>query len=330
MQIAQAIRAILRNTDPRCRMDPMKSEVFRSRVVHVCFAILLIFLAALHAQAQLRVLRVSPHQTDPTIVTVHGPNIAVYDPQVASRHRLFLFLAGTNGKASASLKMDSVFANWGFHAISLDYEDTVIAVSCAHSLDTTTFGRYRRAIVTGAPVSSIIKVDTANSILTRFTKLLAYLVKHDPDGGWGQYFSHGEPVWRRIIVAGHSQGAGHAAYIGKMFRVDRVLMFSGPQDYMDNLHKPAPWQAQKSATPPSRFFAFLNLKDPFNVHHQIANCMLLMHLSTPKFLMVQPGKRIHGHYQILINNYPTKQHHGSTLFLQFANVWNYMATTQIR
>lgn len=306
----------------------MKREALRRRVVRTGLAVLLIFPGAL--QAQLKVLRVNPAQTDPAIVTVHGPHIAVYDPQAASGHRLFLFLSGTNGKASGSLQMDSVFASWGFHAISLDYEDNVIAVSCAQSLDSTAFGRYRRAIVTGAAVSSKVKVDPANSILNRFTKLLAYLVKHDPSGGWGEYFSHGEPVWSRIIVAGHSQGAGHAAYIGKMFRVDRVLMFSGPQDYMDNLHRPAPWQAQKSATPPSRFFAFLNLKDPFNVHHQIANCMALMRLSQPKFLMVQAGETIEGHYQILMNNYPTKQHHGSTLFLQFANVWNYMVTTRIR
>lgn len=308
----------------------MKREIFRNRVTHTCLAILLIFLGALQAQAQLKVLRVEPQQTNSSIVTVHGPHIAVYDPQVASRHRLFLFFPGTNGKASGSLKMDSVFARWGFHAISLDYEDNVVAVSCAHSLDPAAFGRYRDAIVTGAAVSSKIKVDPANSILNRFTKLLAYLVKHDPNGGWGEFFSHGEPVWSRIIVAGHSQGSGHAAYIGKMFRVDRVLMFSGPQDYMDNLHRPAPWQAQKSATPPSRFFAFLNLKDPFNVHHQIANCMMLMHLSTPKFLMVQPGETIHGHYRILISNYPTRQHHASTLFIQFANVWKYMATTRVR
>lgn len=308
----------------------MKSESFRNRAAGTCFAILLIFLGTLQAQAQLTVLRVSPPQTDTTIVTVHGPNIAVYDPQVVSRHRLILFLSGTNGKASASLKMDGIFASWGYHAISLDYEDRVVAVSCAHSLDPTAFERYREAIVTGTPVSPKIKVDRANSILNRFAKLLTYLVQHDPNGGWGEYFSHGEPVWRRIIVAGHSQGAGHAAYIGKMFRVDRVLMFSGPQDYMDNLHRPAPWQAEKSATPPSRFFAFLNQKDPFNVHHQIANCIMLMHLPALKVLMVQPGEEIQGHYRIFINNYPTKQHHSSTLFLQFANVWYYMVTTSIR
>jgi hypothetical protein len=277
----------------------------------------------------MKILRVDPHQTDAGIETVHGPHIAVYDPQSASRHQLLLFLVGTETKAASSLNVDSAFAGWGYHAISLDYENNVLAASCAHSLDSSVFGRYREAIVTGAPVSERITVNPANSILNRFQKLLLYLAKNDPDDEWGEFVKNGQPVWSRIIVAGHSQGSGHAAYIGKLFRVERVLMFSGPQDYMDDLKEPAPWQARKSATPPSRFFAFLNMKDPFNVHHQIANNMVLMDLSKSDALMVKPNEVIHGDHQILINDFPVK-YHGSTLLSQYENVWKYMATVAIR
>lgn len=301
-----------------------------SRIAGGLAVLVLLFAGPGGLRAQVKVLRVNPTSTDPAIAMVHGPHIAVYDPQAPDRHRLYLFLVGTGGKASGSLEMDETFAKWGFHAISLDYEDNVIAVSCAHSLDPTAFGRYREAIVTGAKVSSKISVTPANSILNRFQKLLVYLVKHDPRGKWGQFVAGGKPIWNRILVGGHSQGSGHAAYIGKLFRVDRVLMFSGPQDYMDNLHKPAPWQARKSATPSDRFFAFLNLQDPFNVIHQIANCMVLMGMKSPNALMVKPDESIHGNYHIFINNYPTKNHHGSTLFPQFRNVWKFMATTEIR
>jgi hypothetical protein len=159
---------------------------------------------------------------------------------------------------------------------------------------------------------------------------LAYLIKQDPEAGWDEFVADGQPVWSRIVIAGHSQGSGHAAYIGKMYAVDRVLMFSGPQDYLDDLDEPAPWQTRQSATPPSRFFAFLNLKDPFNEHHQIANCIVLMGLSKPDTAMVQPGEIIHGNYQILINDIDTKQPHGSTLFPVFENVWKYMSTANIR
>lgn len=289
-------------------------------------AVFFLLLAARGLCAQVKVLRIDPQQTDPAIAMVHGPTIAVYDPGAPHRHRLLLFLVGTRSKATSSLPIDTAFAKWGYHAISLDYENNVIAVSCAHSLNEACFDEYRQAIVTGAAVSPTIRVDRANSILNRFLKLLTYLVKHDPEGGWNQFLNDGKPDWGRVIVAGHSQGAGHAAYIGKLFRVDRILMFSGPQDYFDDLKEPAPWQAGKSATPPSRFFAFLNLEDPFNVHHQIANCMVLMKKTEPDSVMVQPGEVIHGKHRILINDFPTRQHHGSTLFPKFENVWKYMAT----
>lgn len=279
--------------------------------------------------AEVKVLRVDPQQTDAAIEAVHGPHIALYDPQTASNHRLFVFLSGTKGRAESSLPLDTSFTKWGFHAISLDYEDDVLAVSCAHSPDNACFDHYRDAIVNGAPVSDKVTVTSANSIQNRFQKLLAYLVKQDPEGGWGEFVHHGKPVWNRIVIAGHSQGAGHAAYIAKSFAVDRVLMFSGPQDYFDDSEKPAPWQALKSATSPSRFFAFLNRNDPYNSEHQIANNAVLMGLSKPTPLTVQPDEAIHGDYQILINE-ETKQAHGSTLFPEFENVWKYMATTTIR
>lgn len=279
---------------------------------------------------KIRVLYVEPAQTDPAIENVHSSHVAVYDPQATPSHRLFLFIPGTGAKATSSVAVDRAFAKWGYHAISLDYENNVVAVACAHNLDPTTFGRYRKAIVTGAPVSSMVKINTTNSILNRVQKLLVYLMKHDPKGGWGQFVKDGEPVWSHIIVAGHSQGSGHAGYIGKLFDVDRVLMFSGPQDYMDNLHKPAPWQGDKSATPPSRFFAFLSKNDPFNVHHQIANCMLLMQLPKPETTAVKLGEPVHGHCQILVNgDFPKKSAHGSTLSTQFTNVWSYMVTENV-
>ncbi len=288
------------------------------------FAFLILMLASVDIRAEMTLLHVDPQQTDPAIEEVHGPHIALYDPQVASAHRLLVFFVGTGSKAESSLTIDSAFTKWGYHAIGLDYENSVLAVSCAHSQNSACFDHYREAIVTGAPVSDEINVDRANSILNRLQKLLVYLVKNDPDGGWSEFVADGQPVWSRVVVAGHSQGSGHAAYLGKMFDVDNVLMFSGPQDYLDDLGEPAPWQARPSATPPSRFFAFLNENDPFNVHHQIANCMVLMGLSNAETLMIEPGQVIEGDHQILINS-ETERAHGSTLLSEFENVWRYLA-----
>ncbi len=296
----------------------------RRRAQNLCFLLLVACVARTPLFAQLKVLRVDPRETDPAIAAVHGPHVVLYDPQAPPVHRLLVFLPGTGGKAEGGLQIASAFARWGYHAISLDYEDNVVAVTCARSKDPECFDRYREAIVMGAAVSQKIRVDHADSILNRLQSLLVYLVNHDPAGGWQEFENHGQPAWTHILVAGISQGAGHAAYIGKLFAVNRVLMFSGPQDYLDALRRPAPWLARRSATPPSRYLAFLNWNDPFDVHHQIANCMVLMDLSKPEIKMVNPGEPIGGRHQILITDLETASPHVSTILPQFANVWGYM------
>ncbi len=299
--------------------------------VHTFFrslAIALVIFLCSPLYAGVKVLRVEPGQTDPAVATVHGPHVAVYDPEIASNHRLFFFIGGTGSNPSNSMAVYRTFAGWGYHVVSIDYENNLITVALAHSLEPTSFGRYRDAIVTGAPVSDRITVSSADSILNRFQKLLVYLAQHDSKGGWSEFVKDGKPAWDRIIVGGHSQGSGHAAYIGKMFRVDRVLIFSGPQDYMDDLNKPAPWLSKQSATPPSRFFAFLSRNDPFNVIHQVVNCEMLMRrpdFETTRW-SVKPGEAVHGNYQILINDVPKKSAHGSTISTEYTNAWEYMLT----
>ena len=307
-----------------------------SRLLHfigefrIWLSVLSLFFAV-SVHAQVKVLRVEPSQTDPAIVTVHGPHIAMSNPALPSNHRLFFFICGTGANASNSMAVFRTFAGWGYHAVSIDYENNLITTALAHDHDPAAFGHYRNAIVTGAPVSDRISVSPANSILNRFQKLLVYLVQHDPKGGWDEFINEkdGKPAWDKIVVGGHSQGSGHAAYIGKLFHVDRVLMFSGPQDYMDDLHQPAPWLGEASATPPSRFFAFLSQNDPFNIHHQEANCAVLMHLTDPDFktktCAARPGESVHGGgYQIFVNDVPKKSAHGSTLSTEYTNVWKYM------
>jgi hypothetical protein len=284
--------------------------------------------ACVFAHAQAVVLRIDPSRTDPAIRTVRGPHLALYDPHVTSLHRLLLFLPGTNGRPEGSLAFDTAFTQWGFHAITLDYENGVQAASCSPSPDPSCFDHYRETIITGAPGSERIAVTPANSIVNRFARLLTYLAQTDPDGQWADFLDAGQPRWDRIVVAGHSQGAGHAAYLGKLFRVDRVLMFSGPQDYAIVLNGPASWESRPSLTPPRRFFAFLSQRDPFHVEHQIESCAVLMHLKKPAVEKVAPGTPIQGTPQILVNDLPGDAH-GATIKPVFASVWQYMATTPV-
>jgi pimeloyl-ACP methyl ester carboxylesterase len=290
------------------------------------FTLSLITMLSVSARAEDKVLRIDPPQTDAAIESVHGPHLALYDPAVPSNHRLLLFFVGTGVHAEESLALDESFARLGYHVIALDYENTVVAASCVHSTDSACFDTYRAAIVSGTPGSDKIRVDPANSILNRFDKLLAYLTKEDAAGGWNEFFAAGKPAWNHIVLAGHSQGSGHAAYIAKLYAVDKVLMFSGPQDYLSDFDKPAPWESRPSATPPSRFYAFLNLSDPFNESHQVASCEALMHLTKAQPYMVEPAQSITGVHQILVTDADSKRAHNSTVSPQFENVWQYLGT----
>lgn len=301
------------------------NKIFRS--LAICF---LLFASLSSVQAQVKIKMVDPSSTNPSIERVHAPHVIAYNNQAPSKHKLILMIVGTGGHSTDSRAMDSVFAGWGYHVISIDYKNNVITTVCSPSEDSTCFDRFRQEIITGAPVSDKVEVDSTNSLLNRFYCLLRYLVRTDPAGKWNEFFVGGKPVWSKVITAGHSQGAGHAGYLGKMFKLDRVLMFSGPQDYLDKLHQPGAWQSGKSATPPSRFFAFLHVEDPFNVHHQIADNMKLMQLSKIDTAMVQPGIPVKGYAQILVNNIATNNAHGSTVSLEFMNVWKYMLSKDDR
>jgi pimeloyl-ACP methyl ester carboxylesterase len=279
---------------------------------------------AVSAEAQLKVLKIDPAQTAPGVTEVHGPHLAMYQTGERPAKRLVLMLVGTGGSAGAMRTIDSVMTTLGVAAISLDYPNNVISTVCAHSRDTACSDHFREEIVTGDPVSGLVSVDKANCIISRFTDLLRYLARTDPAGKWGRFLDHGKPRWDRVVVAGHSQGSGHAAYLGKLFRVNRVMILSGPQDYLADLKMPSPWLSMKSATPRNRYYAFLHVKDPFNVHYQIANCDVLMGLHEQDTVMVTPGEAVTGHPQIMVNSIATKGPHISTLNPEFKKVWAYM------
>ena len=78
--------------------------------------------------------------------------------------------------------------------------------------------------------------DPAESIATRLLNALNYLSANDPSESsvnWAQFVSAGNVVWSQVTLAGHSQGAGHAAYMGKHLALARVIMLSGPIDSLD-------------------------------------------------------------------------------------------------
>jgi pimeloyl-ACP methyl ester carboxylesterase len=291
------------------------------------YRLLLLFCLAVTegtVSAQVKLLQVRPQMTDTGIAEIHGPHIALYDSTADARPELVFMIEGTGARALGCRKFDSCFARMGYHVISIDYPNDVITTVCSDSPDSACFDGFRQEIVFGTPVSGKVAVDSVNCIVNRLARLLGWLVEHDPQGGWGAYLEDGRPRWDRIVVAGHSQGAGHAAYLGKSYALAGVIMLSGPQDYLKVFNRVAPWQSQQGQTPASRQFAFLNLQDPFNYSFQVADVAAVTGFSAKDTTMVLAGEPVTGDRHIFVNDLDTKDHHGSTMNEVFVPVWQYI------
>lgn len=107
------------------------------------------------------------------------------------------------------------------------------------------------------------QVNISECVSQRLVRLLAYLHFERPTEDWIQYLrvvskeqallnpsdsvilqraNNEEAIftvdWSKIIISGHSQGSGHAAYIGMCRLVHRVVLFSGPQEGLtDDVHE---------------------------------------------------------------------------------------------
>ena len=122
--------------------------------------------------------------------------------------------------------------------------------------------RLRLQILDGRPRSPLLDFPPQDCILNRLQKLLIWLARRHPEQGWSAFLNGDEPRWDRIAAAGHSQGGGHAAMMGKELPLERVVMLSAPADCIGSGEEPAPWLRRRGATPPENYFGFSHLRDP--------------------------------------------------------------------
>ena len=204
---------------------------------------------------------IDPVRTDPDYAPGQEAHYIVEGIEPA-RNRLVLFIGGSYSVPGSYYLFCDYAAEIGFDVISLSYPNGVAAAPLGSSPDRFVFDHYRDEVCFGNPVSDVVAVGPLDSIYTRTVKLLQYLASSDPDGNWEQYLTAEDtPEWSRIIVAGHSQGSGHACYLAKAFPVLRVLMFSGPNDYGTFFDAPAPWLSGDGLTSVSAQFALLHSHD---------------------------------------------------------------------
>ncbi len=206
-------------------------------------------------------LVIRPSATDKAI-KVADENHTLYWPKGAKvREELVVFIPGTNGNGTGAVTYCRAIASFGHRVLNLTYPSDIPAAIVRNQPDRNAFLNFRLEIIEGGDKSDAIEVDRTNSIENRLIKALDYLGRTQPKDNWGRYLtSAGQINWEKVIVAGHSQGAGHAALIGTRHKVARVVMTGGPRDYDRSADAPAAWYGN-SVTPVSRFFTFNHQQD---------------------------------------------------------------------
>lgn len=227
--------------------------------------ILLLALAALSAAppVDLVIYRVVPNATDPAIQRFNDPHYVAFERGVPTSADLLVFMSGSGGRPEGASDFLAVAAHQGYRVISLAYNDlpAVVAV-CTRDPDPFCSGNFRQKRIFGDNALRQIDDKPAESIVNRLVKLLRVLDRDHPDEGWGGYLTNDEPRWDRIVVTGHSQGAGMAAYIAQRRTVARVILFSSPWDSFGRDRRLAPWVMNGSGvTPSERWFGAYHKKE---------------------------------------------------------------------
>jgi hypothetical protein len=308
------------------------------------------FVIATNCFAQINTLYVEPNETDSAYkktdtnyVCNKNSNYIVRNTKT-NLNKLLLFLGGTKSNPK-EYKIFSDFAGkLGYDVINLSYPNSVLAAGLGCSSDSLAFNKYRQAICYGTPGSSDVKVDTLNSIYTRTVKLINYLNKTYPKQKWEQYLKKDDPTtldWSKITVGGHSQGGGHACYFAKFNKVERVLMFSSPNDYSYSFPKSANWLSTPGVTSMNKHFAYLSVFDakiPF--YNQMMNIQSLGLYPSYGAINVDTSSEPYGFsrclYTAQLTRLPlkltSKIYHLLTIILGSSinkSVWTYMLTSDV-
>lgn len=111
------------------------------------------------------------------------------------------------------------------------------------------------------------EVKPNNSITARLGYLMKYLDTQHPEQGYKKFYDeptdslYPVPKWQKFVVMGHSQGAGHAAYLAQTRKISGAIMVSGPQDECIDCDEGTDFWIDGSY-PTKRFTAFASADEP--------------------------------------------------------------------
>jgi hypothetical protein len=202
----------------------------------------------------------NPQDTDARINTATEPHYVCRDAVMPPRDHLLVFYPGTGAQPERYMLFVEEAAAMGLHAVGLNYpnERSVNLQICPRDRDPDCHEHVRQEVLMGTDLHGGVNVDAANSIENRLVQLLRTLHEAEPEAGWGQYLNGDAPAWDRIIVAGHSQGGGMAAYAAHTHEVARAILFGWTDVARGQV---APWILEAHATPGDRIYIFESVED---------------------------------------------------------------------
>lgn len=200
-------------------------------------------------------LSVKPGLTNPAIHNWDTAHVVYYDPDIKT-NKILLWLAGTNGTPlSVPVDFFNTALAQGYRVIALSYITVpAIAQICVGDVlesDIDCAARFRRKRIYGDNDFSLIRDEPLDAIVPRFVNLLKWLTKNDAAGNWSRYLilDESKPNWKKVAIAGQSQGGGMAEFIGQHEELARLISFSGGWDYSNSKEKKiAKWYFNNAIT----------------------------------------------------------------------------------
>lgn len=287
-----------------------------------------------------------PSRTDVEIKTFDFPHHVIVDRDIvvrqakekpAARNQLLLWMTGTGSRSRGAGEFCNLAGSQGYHVINLTYSTDIPATICKRDADPRSFEDFRLSILQGGNHKHIT-VTRADSIENRVIKLLQHLSKTRARERWGQFLAEdGSLQWEKMVLAGQSQGGGHAFLMAMKHKVARVIATGAPKDWAPKIPGPAPWLLAESATPRNRFFTFNHEQDHQGAKPEEQWSILRafgLEAYGPR-IRVEESKPPFGHTRILSTNYPGGKLESSPAHTSviantsadvFRGVWLYMLT----
>jgi hypothetical protein len=282
--------------------------------------------------ARVVVREVLPSATDPRIDTFSGEgwdHCVYYQPSSAKKGQLLVFLPGTGGKGHGAVAFCTLAAKRGFHVVSLAYPSMISISTVRSSSDPDAFLKARENVLYGKAPFRKLDVNEPNSIQNRLVKLVRHLAARYPKEGWSRYLDRdGSLRWAKLVLAGQSQGGGHAALLAMQHQVARVLMFGSPKDFNVHFKQPARWYSAPNATPLDRFFSLVHSADEGHgctYRQQLQNYEALGLLPRYRVIDVDTVPPPYQHSRLLTSSRPAKNPHAAVIANRgYSKAWIYM------